>query len=327
MAEMQGPGEVGSAVKEVPLPQQDVTGIVFDALAGFSVAMATAEPAVIADRGIDALHDFRVALRRTRTVLGILPKKKQPPLVEQCRKAFAVLARATGLRRDLDLAIADLESAERESLLDRDSCRPLRAALLRRRALAHGQLRRRLGGKRYRMLAESWDRLLAAGPAGADRRVLLRADADAAIDRAWRRLCRHASELEAHTKFRRLHRLRKQVKALRYLLEIFSDLYGRRQLAPLIADLKRLQNALGEVCDIRARRDILDDVANGAPVALAASSRRWQQWLRRRERDAKGACIKPAARIRKRASTKLSKLIGNGHAEVGAGEVRERSTA
>jgi CHAD domain-containing protein len=325
MAEKQESGEVGAAAREVRLPAQDISGLLIEALAGFRAAMAVAEPAVIADRDIEALHDFRVALRRTRTVLDIVPKP-QPPIIEHCRKEVVALARATGLRRDLDLAIAELDRAERESMLDPGTCRPLRAALPRRRALAHGQLLRRFGGRHYRMLLQTWDRLLAAQPGEPGRREILRADADAAVDRAWRRVCRHAGQIEEHPKFGRLHRLRKEVKALRYLLEIFSDLYGRRHLAPLVADLKRLQNALGEVCDIRAQREILEDVAKGAEAALAESSRQWQVLLRRRERDAKGACRKPAARLRKKATTRLSDLIGDSIGDDRTGDVLGRST-
>jgi CHAD domain-containing protein len=54
-----------------------------------------------------------------------------------------------------------------------------------------------------------------------------------------------------------LHGLRKTGKELRYLLELFGDLYPRDAVKPLIATLKSLQDTLGRFQDREVQADTL----------------------------------------------------------------------
>lgn len=117
-------------------------------------------------------------------------------------------------------------------------------------------------------------------------------------------------------KSKRLHQLRKDGKELRYLLEAFSDLYGQRLVAPLVGDLKNLQNTLGIVCDLDVQREMILEMVSDKRACLpgptAKALRRWAVALQKRRRAAKKECAGPYARLmcqRNREALKL--LIGD----------------
>jgi len=55
--------------------------------------------------------------------------------------------------------------------------------------------------------------------------------------------------------------LRVEGKKLRYLLEFFGSLYDDRLIGPMINDLRKLQDNLGELNDLRMRADALRSFA------------------------------------------------------------------
>ncbi|MCB0297264.1 MAG: CHAD domain-containing protein, partial [Calditrichaeota bacterium] len=65
------------------------------------------EPGVIADIDSEFLHDFRVAVRRTRSALGQLKGVFAAERLAQFRSDFAEIGKATNLLRDLDVYLLD----------------------------------------------------------------------------------------------------------------------------------------------------------------------------------------------------------------------------
>lgn len=60
--------------------------------------------------------------------------------------------------------------------------------------------------------------------------------------------------IDSSSSAKALHRLRVECKKLRYLLEFFRSLYKPENLAPLVKDLKRLQDNLGTFNDLRVQQ-------------------------------------------------------------------------
>lgn len=238
-------------------PDTPARRAVADALLVYFAVMRANEAGVIEDLDPEFLHDFRVAARRSRTLLNAFAALFDPRDVKKLRRDFAWISRATGPLRDLDVLQMDLErSAAKRAEEDLASLISFVSGL---RTAEHRKLARRLASRRYARFAERWDAALTdlrrEGDAAGDS-VL--AAANHAIRRRHRRIVRRIRKRHAWKSMNAVHELRKDCKKLRYLLEAFARLYPPRRHAKAVAELKRLQDELGRVCDLGARSDLID---------------------------------------------------------------------
>lgn len=207
-------------------------------------------------------HQLRVSLRRLRALFaaaGSLLRRRSRALTRHARD----LGRIVGPLRDADvLALALCEAAPGDTAL-RETARRWQAQVrgrVRRELLDAGatgfaiELLRHSDGGRWR-------------PRGKRRRQLARPVADAlapALDAQWQRVCRRGDKLGKLGSGGR-HRLRKDLKNLRYMLE-FAALDDRNaRLArptPALKALERLQSALGALNDADNLRSAAPGVAD-----------------------------------------------------------------
>jgi CHAD domain-containing protein len=223
-------------------------------------ALQAQEAGVLADLDPEFLHDFRVAIRRTRSLLslsrGILGKKS----IRHFRIGFGRLGQKSGRRRDLDVQLADL-AVQITALPDDDrrALKPVEAWLRRRRNLAHHNLKRLLAGGQYRALLQEWTFFL---DTLRDRRDgeqrAVRDLAQEAILGAWRRVCKEGRAINDASPPAELHELRKSAKRLRYALEFFRPLLEKIAVRAFIGDLKQLQDHMGAYQDCRVQMDTLE---------------------------------------------------------------------
>jgi CHAD domain-containing protein len=211
------------------------------------------------------LHDYRVAIRRARSMLGrtggALPEGPAGELAQELRW----LAGLTSPVRDLDVHIEELEADDREEL------KPLLGYLYEKHAAAHEALVTELDHDRYLRLLEAWE-TLEGDETGPDAHTPAGRFADRNIAKAFRRVIKRGQAIEDSSPPASLHDLRKRAKELRYLLECFQTLYPESERAAFIRELKALQDNLGEFqdCQVQAAtlRDMADDlIAEGAPAA------------------------------------------------------------
>jgi CHAD domain-containing protein len=206
----------------------------------------------------EGLHDFRVAIRRLRTCLGVHRAWLGGAVRRKDRRRLRKLARITGAARDRDVLAATVEHEDAprdlvERLAQRAASRREAARRLVRAKLpkARRALRRRLaraaeGGPPFREAVRQ-----AVAALGAElEEALARADDDAS-----------------------LHRARIAAKRLRYTLEALGG-EGRAALEALAA----LQDLLGRVRDLgfavaRLAREARDD-PRCAPKRAQAEARR-----------------------------------------------------
>lgn len=207
------------------------------------------------NRDSEYLHDLRVAVRRTRTLLSQM-KGVFPPLdATRFRERFAWLQQVTGPVRDLDVYLARF-GTYRASLPDalRDDLEPLHEFMLARHAQEQCRLTSILGASDFTGLVADWRAFLmsvqpdcpAAPQAGCPIKQLV----DARIWRAAKRVRRHGRALTTSSSSEELHQLRKNCKKLRYLMELFGTLYPPEQLAPLVKEIKGLLEQLGDFQDL-----------------------------------------------------------------------------
>lgn len=214
--------------------------------------------------GLDTefLHDLRVAVRRIRTCLaqvkGIFPEAR----LEQVRDEFSWLGGITGPARDIDVYLENLDRYA--GLLPaalRPDLEPLRRFLLDRQQEERKRLAAELESHRYSMLLLSFGQFLReSAPIHASAPNAGRPILDVATECIGRRFDRVVSRGDAITSsspYIDLHSLRIDCKKLRYLLEFFRSLYDPGELEPLVDVLKKLQDNLGELNDLRVHREAL----------------------------------------------------------------------
>lgn len=213
------------------------------------------EEGVCRDLDSEFLHDFRVAVRRTRSALGQIDKGVLPPdHVAKAKADFKWLGNQTGHKRDLDvylLAFPDLRKLLPESYAPH--LQPFHDFLAEQGAKEARKLARVIRGRRYRLIRDDWQAWLSSSePAMEDGPWALapiKELADQRIWKAYRRLMRDGQAITDDSPPEALHDLRIIAKKLRYLLEFFHNLYASDRMTRLIKALKALQTVLGDFQD------------------------------------------------------------------------------
>ncbi len=260
------------------------------------------------------LHDFRVGVRRTRTLLGQLKEVFPAPTVRHFRAEFEWLAGTTGATRDLDVLLLDLDSrAEGQS---EDDVAPLREFLRDRRADAQLEIVAALDSPRYAELIGGWRRFLDEPvlplPPQRNAARSLSLVAGDRIRNLYRRARRRGKELHADSPVGDLHRLRLDCKKLRYVLDATKTLFEGERVEPILAVLKRLQDDLGVFNDCSVQAEKLREFGHlmarkgRAPVGTLFAMGSIVERTGARARDARSAIH---ARLRDFSSPKTKKRV------------------
>lgn len=199
---------------------------------------------------IEFLHDFRVAIRRARSLLRGTEGILDPAATAELASELQWLALLTSPVRDFDVHLEQLGPSGDDGL------DPLRHYMESRRDKAQAELIAALDSPRYRDLLEKWQEAAAveADPADvpwADRKA--GQAADHFIDRAFKRVIRRGEAITDDSPPEALHDLRKRAKELRYLLECFQTLYPQGPRTAAVKELKALQDNLGEFQDCQVQ--------------------------------------------------------------------------
>lgn len=235
-------------------------------LRGNLSAMQDNLPGLLDDVDTEFLHDFRVAVRRTRSTL----KLGRPALPEVMRHrwepAFKWLGDLTTPVRDLDVYELGLPTMAGWLVAAApQDLEPFAAHLRRRRTAERRALVRGLRSARYTRLVADWGEALAdlevASRDGDPARRTAGQLADGSISRAFRRVARGGSAISADSPAEDLHDLRKRCKELRYALEVFAPVLDRSARKQAVSDLKVLQDVLGRFQDSQVQRSALREFA------------------------------------------------------------------
>jgi CHAD domain-containing protein len=209
------------------------------------------------------LHDFRVAVRRTRSALlqvkGVLP----PHALARFTPEFAWTQEITGPARDLDVYCQEFPALR--ALLPartRRDLAPLLRHLERRRGEVHRELVHALDAPRFRRLLAGWrtflERPAPVRPRGAASALApARVVAARRIAKLFARARSEGTAITAASPAADLHELRKTCKKLRYLLEFFQSLFDKEEVSFFVEALKGLQDNLGRHQDLQVQHEAL----------------------------------------------------------------------
>jgi len=211
------------------------------------------------------LHDFRVAIRRTRTVLSqfkiIFPESD----IKYFKTDFFWLTRFTSPLRDLDVFF--------EQLTGINNCLQIFDPYIGHLILSSiGQKKKdeqklfllNLDSERYKDLIQRWRAFLDRGPSSQSISSLslepISHFASKWIIDSQRRFINRGNLVSIRSSDERFHKLRIAGKKYRYMLEFFRSLYSPDQIDAHIRELKQLQDILGNYNDLTVQKKIIQNL-------------------------------------------------------------------
>jgi CHAD domain-containing protein/CYTH domain-containing protein len=221
----------------------------------------------------EALHDFRVAMRRLRSTERAYRDALQGSFGGRARRLLRKVARATGASRDLEVQLAWLD-AQRGSLTSRH--RPgatwLRERWRAARAEADAEVAAdvgadfdRLHARLGRRLPVYWQKVRIDAPLTERRFAALFA---ARLRGAAAELGERMDAVEGPESVEPAHEARIAGKRVRYLLEPVAGV--SESVGPVLKRLKRLQELLGELHDLDVLEVEFANALAAAELELAA---------------------------------------------------------
>ena len=233
--------------------------------------MKANEAGIKADIDTEFLHDYRIAIRRTRSALSQI--RNVFPAVETAyfKQSFRYLGQFTSELRDLDVYL--LSESDFEALLPEamsEDIVPLFEYLRTLREKALAEVIVNLSSPAYAGVLGEWEEFLSEPiskkAAAANAAVPIVDLARQRIYKRYQRVIRDGSYILTHTQDELLHALRIECKKLRYLIEFFASLFPRKKMNRLIRQLKNLQDNLGDFSDLSVQQEYLMHMAEELPM-------------------------------------------------------------
>ena len=210
------------------------------------------------------LHDYRVALRKTRSLCKQMHSLYNSETIESLEESLKWLGAVSGPARDMDVHMLQLDAYQQllpEYLFH--SLGPFRELLGRKHAQYHQQLLEVLNSERYIQFRQDYQTFLQQFPCESvdtpEANIRVKEYADRHIWKAYKKTIKQGNKIDENSADDLLHKLRRTCKRLRYLLEAFQTLYERKALKRLIKALKKLQDVLGKYNDLRVQITTLHD--------------------------------------------------------------------
>ena len=209
------------------------------------------------------LHDFRIANRRSRSLVSGIKHVLPAQALELGKGHFSWLSKQTSLLRDTDVFL--LAFQQYEQLLPGRRFKkllPLRELLQQQKKAAHADFLEALDSNRHHEFVHDWREFLQENHLRNKQERGMRpviAVADDAIWKAWKRLQKHGRIAQDTGADQALHEMRKSGKKLRYLLEAFRTLFPADDMEEAIGQLRKIQNILGDIVDYQVQQQFLQN--------------------------------------------------------------------
>ena len=231
-----------------------------------------------ADLDTEFLHDFRVAIRRTRSALSQIKSVFPEDTTDRFRREFAGLGKLSNTLRDLDVYLLN-ERSYKAMLPDalQEDIKPLFDHLQAKRSVALKDVVNNLNSKRLSRLLRDWEAFLNApstnSPSAHNAAVPIINLARKRIYKRYRNVVQLGRPSLESTRDDLLHQLRIECKKLRYLMEFFSSLFPYPKISILIKQLANLQDNLGDFQDVCVQDEYLQAITDELPITDTQSKR------------------------------------------------------
>jgi CHAD domain-containing protein len=225
------------------------------------------------DKDLDTefLHDFRVAIRRTRSALAQIKHVFPTRATDRFKSDFAFVGKLSNELRDLDVYLLneDTYKAMLPPVLG-DDIDPLFDHLRKKRSTALQKFIRSLKTKKYAKILKDWEAFLNApqpeSVTASNAELPVIDLARKRIYKIYRNVVKAGNLILENAEDEMLHVLRIHCKKLRYLIEFFSSLFPRKKINTLIEQLKKLQDNLGDFNDLCVQGEYLLNIIEELPT-------------------------------------------------------------
>ena len=226
-----------------------------------------------------ALHQMRIGFRRLRTAFsvfaGFLADSQIDTIKAEIKWMTGVLAPA----RELDVFLADVMLPLRREYREESGLQSLYRSYSAQRTRAYERVKQAANSVRFRSLMLELAAWIETGPWTMNQSEPVRLARARPIESfAVEELSRRRKKVKKEGKrIAKLdpaarHQLRIRVKKLRYAAEFFSKLFPgkKRRKRELLASLKKLQDALGDVNDVAVQAGLKGEIIGGKGRKSAA---------------------------------------------------------
>jgi len=215
-------------------------------------------------RDVDSefLHDFRIAVRRTRSLLSLMRKYLPPEQISNYEEGFRWLGNVTGAVRDIDVYL--LKKNTYQDMLPVETRGGLTLffdQLVDQRITELAQLKKHLNSDRYSDLIDNWRTFLTDPGSemfeGRREKSCLKV-VNKIVRKRFNRFIADADNITDETPDDQLHKLRIKGKKFRYLLEFFKSFYPEKDVDLFLKHMKKVQDNLGDFNDLSVQTEMLN---------------------------------------------------------------------
>lgn len=240
------------------------------------------EAGILSDHDSEYLHDFRVSIRKVRSILSLVKEVFPEDLTQQLKNDFRGIGTATGPVRDLDVYLLS-----RDDYIDmvpeaqKQGIRLLFKDLEKRRKRECAKLNHYLESKAYRGLMEEKLQLFRSKgdhlPKSKNSGKPIAKLAEKTLQKRYAKIIGMGNLVTMETPDEDVHELRIECKKLRYLLEFFQSLLNKKAVSNFVKQLKLLQDNLGRFNDLCVQQEYMNKYLSSisprrkdAPVIIPA---------------------------------------------------------
>ncbi|NIX15735.1 MAG: CHAD domain-containing protein [Candidatus Dadabacteria bacterium] len=222
------------------------------------------EDGIKKDIDTEFLHDFRVAVRRTRSALSLIKGVFDKEQLRIHRTNITKLGKATNALRDLDVYL--LKENQYKKLIPRTQHKGLELIFDKfkeQRKIELAKLKRFLNSKHYKKIISDWEDFLNNGGQISDETenagTNVLSTAKRIINKKHKEILKAGAIINDNSPDEQLHSLRIECKKLRYMIEFFSSLFPENEIDQFIKQLKKLQDNLGDFNDLYVQQQSLKE--------------------------------------------------------------------
>lgn len=220
----------------------------------------------------EAVHQLRVGLRRLRSAILAFRDALGREAFAETGEAARRIGNAVGELRDLDVLIGEIIPRAGARGLGEELQASLVAALGKRREQVRDEVRAMLAGAEATRFVLDLGELIetrAWRQAEGDPDAKMAKLAPVMLDARYRKVAKRGREL-ASLDIEGLHELRKDVKKLRYVVDLTKPVFGSKRQGKFLKAMRKLQERFGDLNDEATAGELLAEVGADPRTERAA---------------------------------------------------------
>ncbi|WP_181023786.1 CHAD domain-containing protein [Nitrosomonas ureae] len=227
---------------------------------------------VIADTDTEFLHQFRVNIRKLRSLISLLKKALPATMIDALRPRLSSIASKTNKLRDLDVFL--LAQDNYRAMLPENfgsGLTELYSLIKKQRKQEKNKVAGYLSSDNYRAdlaicTAElsqhsAYQTPMASTPVlQVVKKLLLK---------RYHKMLAMSAAIDSQSADEKIHELRIEFKKLRYLIEFFADLLPKRRTGKIAGKIKKIQTILGNYNDYCIQIEFLSSYVDDTRIEMS----------------------------------------------------------